>query len=95
MSAPAKEANVPAASISRTAAAAALSATLASDDPTRFADIGNPLRRWLEVDPLPVASGPADRRIPFVTIVSDQIGGIGYCPPPDGTDGPPPGGARR
>lgn len=63
----------------------------ASDDPTRFVDIGNPLRRWLEVDPLTVAAGPGDRGIPFVTIVSDRIGGIGYCPPPDGTDGPPAG----
>lgn len=63
----------------------------ASDDPTRIADVANPLRRWLEVDPLTVASGPGDRRIPFVTIVSDRIGGIGYCPPPDGTDGPPVG----
>jgi hypothetical protein len=60
-----------------------------SDDPPRFADIGNPLRRWLEVDPLTTASGPGDLRIPFVTIVSDRIGGIGYCPPPDGKDGPP------
>lgn len=52
-------------------------------------DIGNPLRRWLEVDPLHTASGPGDQRIPFVTIVSDRIAGIGYCPPPDGNDGPP------
>ena len=63
----------------------------ASDGPTRFGDIGNPLRRWLEVDPLKVATGPADRRIPFVTIVSNRIGGISYCPPPDGADGPPAG----
>lgn len=66
-------------------------AAAASDDPTRFADIGNPLRRWLEVDPLTVASGAGDGRIPSVTIVSDRIVGLGYCPPPDGTDGPPAG----
>lgn len=59
--------------------------------PTDRTDIGNPLRRWLEIDPLTDASGPADARIPFVTIVSDRIAGIGYCPPPDGKDGPPPG----
>jgi hypothetical protein len=62
----------------------------ATDEPLRPADIGNPVRRWLEVEPLTVARGPDDSRIPFVTIVSDRIGGIGYCPPPDGTDGPPP-----
>jgi hypothetical protein len=62
-----------------------------SDPPGPFSDIGNPLRRWLEIDPLERASGPDDRRIPFVTIVSDRIGGIGYCPPPDGRDGPPAG----
>lgn len=62
-----------------------------SDEPSAFADIDNPLRRWLEIDPLTTASGPADRRIPFVTIVSDRIGGIGYCPPPNGADGPPTG----
>ena len=61
-----------------------------SASPARFADIGNPLRRWLEVDPLHDASGPEDARIPFVTIVSNRIGGIGYCAPPDGSDGPPP-----
>ena len=60
-----------------------------SQSPARFADIANPLRRWLEMDPLKAASGPGDLRIPFVTIVSDRIGGIGYCPPPDGADGPP------
>ena len=57
--------------------------------PVARTDIGNPLRRWLEVDPLETASGPGDQRIPFVTIVSDRIAGIGYCPPPDGSDGPP------
>ncbi len=62
-----------------------------SAGPSTPADIGNPLRRWLEIDPLTSASGPADRRIPFVMIVSDQISGIGYCPPPNGADGPPPG----
>jgi hypothetical protein len=62
-----------------------------SGSPARFADIGNPLRRWLEVEPLHDASGPEDARIPFVTIVSNRIGGIGYCPPPDGSDGPPAG----
>ena len=67
------------------------SQVVASGDPTRSSDIANPLRRWLEVDPLKVASGPSDRRIPFVTIVSDRISGIGYCPPPDGIDGPPAG----
>jgi len=56
-----------------------------------LADIGNPLRRWLEVEPLATAAGPDDPRIPFVTIVSDRTSGIGYCPPPDGTDGPPAG----
>jgi hypothetical protein len=59
--------------------------------PSGFADIGNPLRRWLEVDPLTRASGPDDVHIPFVTIVSDLISGIGYCPPPNGADGPPSG----
>lgn len=62
-----------------------------SDEPIAFADIANPLRRWLEIDPLTTASGPADRRVPFVTIVSDRIGGIGYCPPPSGLDRPPTG----
>ena len=61
-----------------------------SAEPIRT-DIGNPLRRWLEVDPLQQASGPGDQRIPFVTIVSDRIAGIGYCAPPDGNDGPPDG----
>jgi hypothetical protein len=64
-------------------------ATGPSADPAARTDIGNPLRRWLEVEPLRVATGPADQRIPFVTIVSDRIGGIGYCPPPDGKDAPP------
>ena len=63
----------------------------ASDPPSGFSDIGNPLRRWLEVDPLERAADPGDERIPFVTIVSDRIGGIGYCPPPGGSDGPPAG----
>lgn len=62
-------------------------------DPTFSAsatfDIGNPLRRWVEIVPLTTASGPDDALIPFVTIVSDRIAGIGYCPPPDGSDGPP------
>lgn len=61
------------------------------DEPSGVADIGNPLKRWLEINPLPTATSPADPRIPFVTIVSDRIAGIGYCPPPDGADGPPPG----
>jgi hypothetical protein len=56
-----------------------------------FGDIGNPLRRWLEVAPLTEVSGPDDPRIPFVTIVSVRITGIGYCPPPGGADEPPPG----
>jgi hypothetical protein len=56
-----------------------------------FADIGNPLRRWLEVAPLTKVSGPNDPRIPFVTIVSVRITGIGYCPPPGNADGPPVG----
>lgn len=66
---------------------------LASDAPVRFGDIGNPLRRWLEVDPLDAGSGPADTRVPFVTIVSERIAGIGFCPPQDDADGPP-GGVR-
>jgi hypothetical protein len=56
-----------------------------------FSDIGNPLRRWLEVVPVTSASGPEDARIPYVTIVSSRITGVGYCPPPGGTDGPPAG----
>jgi len=63
----------------------------ASDAPTRFGDIGNPLRRWLEVDPLVAGTGPRDPRVPFVAIVSDRIGGIGFCPPQEGLDGPPAG----
>ncbi len=63
----------------------------ASDAPTRFGDIGNPLRRWLEVDPLDAGTGPGDAHMPFVTIVSDRIGGIGFCPPQDDADGPPTG----
>jgi hypothetical protein len=63
----------------------------ASVAPSGRRDIGNPLRRWIEVDPLKSAPGPADTRIPFVTIVSERIAGIGYCPPPDGLDVPPPG----
>jgi hypothetical protein len=63
----------------------------ASDAPTRFGDIGNPLRRWLEVDPLEEGSGPEDARVPFVTIVSERIAGIGFCPPQDDVDGPPAG----
>lgn len=54
-----------------------------------FSDIGNPLRRWLEVAPLDSVSGPDDTRIPFVTIVSSRITAVGYCPPPGGSDGPP------
>lgn len=54
-----------------------------------FKDIGNPLRRWLEIVPLPSVSGPVDERIPLVTIVSSRITGVGYCPPPGGADGPP------
>jgi hypothetical protein len=60
-----------------------------SDAPTQFGDIGNPLRRWLEVDPLDAGAGPGDARVPFVTIVSDRIAGMGYCPPQDDADGPP------
>jgi hypothetical protein len=63
----------------------------ASEAPSRFGDIGNPLRRWLEVDPLVAGSGPRDARVPFVAIVSDRIGGIGFCPPQEGLDGPPAG----
>jgi hypothetical protein len=59
--------------------------------PSGRRDIENPLRRWIEVDPLQSAPGPADPRIPFVTIVSERVGGIGYCPPPNGIDGPPAG----
>lgn len=62
-----------------------------SDAPIRFGDIGNPLRRWLEVDPLDVGTGPGDARVPFVTIVSDRIAGMGFCPPQDEVDGPPAG----
>lgn len=65
--------------------------TLTTAGPGGIADIGNPLRRWLEVDPLTRASGPDDVRIPFVMIVSERISGIGYCPPPNGADGPPSG----
>jgi hypothetical protein len=61
----------------------------ASVAPSGRRDIENPLRRWIEVDPLQSAPGPADPRIPFVTIVSERVGAIGYCPPPNGTDGPP------
>jgi hypothetical protein len=64
---------------------------LSSDAPISFGDIGNPLRRWLEVDPLETSTGPGDVRVPFVTIVSDRIGGIGFCPPQGSTDGPPVG----
>jgi hypothetical protein len=67
------------------------SAEVLASEPPAFADFTNPLRRWLEVDPLERASGPDDQRIPFVTIVSDRIGGIGYCPPPGGVDAPPAG----
>jgi hypothetical protein len=63
----------------------------ASEAPTRFGDIGNPLRRWLEVDPLHAGTGPGDTRVPFVTIVSTRIAGIGFCPPQDEVDGPPAG----
>jgi len=56
-----------------------------------FGDIANPLRRWLEVPPLTNATGPDDASVPFVTIVSQRITGIGYCPPPGGADEPPPG----
>jgi len=63
-----------------------------SSSPTgAFGDIGNPLRRWLEVPPLTDATGPDDARVPFVTIVSVRITGIGYCPPPGGGDEPPKG----
>jgi hypothetical protein len=67
------------------------SAEIPASEPPAFADFANPLRRWLEVDPLERAAGPDDQRIPFVTIVSDRIGGIGYCPPPGGLDTPPAG----
>jgi hypothetical protein len=49
------------------------------------------LRRWLEVDPLDAGSGPEDTRVPFVTIVSERIAGIGFCPPQGDVDGPPAG----
>lgn len=67
------------------------SADIPASEPPTFKDMANPLRRWLEVDPLERAAGPDDQRIPFVTIVSDHIGGIGYCPPPGGADAPPAG----
>jgi hypothetical protein len=54
-------------------------------------DIGNPRRRWLWAEPLAVAVGPTDPEIPFVTIVSERIAGLGYCAPPDGSDPPPAG----
>jgi hypothetical protein len=63
----------------------------ASNAPITFGDIGNPLRRWLEVDPLEHGTGPEDTRVPFVTIVSERIAGIGFCPPQDDADGPPTG----
>jgi hypothetical protein len=63
----------------------------ATASPNGFSDIRNPLRRWLEIAPLADVSGPDDDRIPFVTIVSVQTSGIGYCPPPGGIDGPPAG----
>jgi hypothetical protein len=68
--------------------------TSGGPDPSQgpnFSDIGNPLRRWLEVLPLSSVSGPGDALIPFVTIVSSRITGVGYCPPPGGADGPPAG----
>jgi hypothetical protein len=63
----------------------------ASDAPVDFGDIGNPLRRWLEVDPLDAGTGPDDAHVPFVTIVSERIAGIGFCPPQGDVDGPPAG----
>lgn len=63
----------------------------ASDAPINFGDIGNPLRRWLEVDPLDSGTGPNDAHVPFVTIVSERIAGIGFCPPQGDVDGPPAG----
>ena len=63
----------------------------ASDAPIQFGDIGNPLRRWLEVDPLDAGTGPEDTHVPFVTIVSERIAGIGFCPPQGDVDGPPAG----
>ena len=63
----------------------------ASDAPINFGDIGNPLRRWLEVDPLDSGTGPDDAHVPFVTIVSERIAGIGFCPPQGDVDGPPAG----
>lgn len=51
--------------------------------------IGEPLRRWLEIVPTADAADPEDPAIPFVTIVSDRIAGLSYCPPPGGVDGPP------
>ncbi len=59
--------------------------------PAPTMDIGNPLRRWLEIVPSTAADGPDDPSIPFVTIFSERISGIGYCPPPDDVDGPPAG----
>jgi hypothetical protein len=56
--------------------------------PTQPTDIGNPLRRWLEIVPLTTTGGPEDPAMPFVTIVSDRIAGLSYCPPPSGDDLP-------
>ncbi len=60
----------------------------APGQPTRPSDIGNPLRRWLEIVPLTTTTGPDDPAMPFVTIVSDRIAGLSYCPPPSGDDLP-------
>jgi len=57
--------------------------------PSQARDIESPLRRWIEVAPLEAATGPDDPRVPFVTIVSDRIAGISYCPPRAGNDSPP------
>jgi hypothetical protein len=51
--------------------------------PDRFA------RRWVRVEPIAGASGPADPRIPLIQEPSLAVLAVGYCAPVTGLDRPP------
>jgi hypothetical protein len=53
------------------------------------------VRSWKTVQPIAVASGPTDRRIPVVGVSSRLVRAIGWCAPVAGTARPPSGSATR
>jgi hypothetical protein len=54
-------------------------------------DLLNPVRTWIQTEPLADAVDPMDPRIPFVRIVHDAIPALGYCAPTSEPDRPPRG----